>query len=41
VLSVVVGKRTGSENVEAVLKDFYARSEGRLMGLITADEYSC
>jgi hypothetical protein len=40
VLSVVVGKRT-AENVEAVVKDFYARTEGRLMRLITTDEYSC
>jgi IS1 family transposase len=40
VLSVAVGKRT-AENVEAVVKDFYARTEGRLMRLITTDEYSC
>jgi hypothetical protein len=40
VLSVVVGKRT-AQNVEAVVKDFYARTEGRLMRLITTDEYSC
>jgi IS1 family transposase len=40
VLSVVVGKRT-AENVQAVVKDFYTRTEGRLMCLITTDEYSC
>ena len=38
VLSVVAGKRT-AENVEAVVKDFHRRTGGRMMNLITTDEY--
>jgi IS1 family transposase len=38
VLSVVVGKRT-AENAEAVVKDFHRRTGGRMMNLITTDEY--
>lgn len=38
VVSVVPGKRT-VENVEALVQDFKARTEGRPMNLITSDEY--
>jgi IS1 family transposase len=38
VVSVVPGKRT-SENVRLLLNDFKERTEGRLMNLITTDEY--
>ena len=38
VVSVVPGKRT-SENVRLLLNDFKERTEGRLMKLITTDEY--
>jgi IS1 family transposase len=38
VLSVVPGKRT-AENVEAVVKEFRRRTGGRMMSLITTDEY--
>ena len=38
VVSVVPGKRT-AENVEKVVQDFKARTGGRLMNLITSDEY--
>jgi len=38
VVSVVAGKRT-AENVEKVVDDFKARTGGRLMPLITSDEY--
>ena len=38
VVSVVPGKRT-SENVRLLLNDFTERTEGRLMNLITTDEY--
>jgi IS1 family transposase len=38
VLSVVVGKRT-AENAEAVVKGFHRRTGGRMMNLITTDEY--
>ena len=38
VVSVVPGKRT-SENVRLLVNDFKERTEGRLMNLITTDEY--
>ena len=38
VVSVVPGKRT-SENVRLLMNDFKERTEGRLMNLITTDEY--
>lgn len=38
VVSVVPGKRT-AENVEALVRDFKERTEGRPMNLITSDEY--
>jgi IS1 family transposase len=38
VVSVVPGKRT-SENVRTLVQDFKQRTEGRLMNLITSDEY--
>jgi IS1 family transposase len=38
VLSVVPGKRT-SENTRLLVNDFKKRTEGRLMNLITTDEY--
>jgi len=38
VVSVVPGKRT-SENVRTLVQDFKARTQGRLMNLITTDEY--
>jgi IS1 family transposase len=38
VVSVVPGKRT-VENVEAVVQDFKRRTGGRMMNLITSDEY--
>lgn len=38
VVSVVPGKRT-SENVRQLVHDFKERTEGRLMNLITTDEY--
>ena len=38
VVSVVPGKRT-SENVRLLMNDFKKRTEGRLMNLITTDEY--
>src|SRR6266478_5733110 len=38
VVSVMAGKRT-AENVEKVVDDFKARTGGRLMHLITRDEY--
>jgi IS1 family transposase len=38
VVSVVPGKRT-SENVRTLVRDFQKRTEGRLMNLITTDEY--
>lgn len=38
VVSVVPGKRT-SENVRALVGDFQKRTQGRLMNLITTDEY--
>jgi IS1 family transposase len=38
VVPVVPGKRT-SENVRLLMNDFKERTEGRLMNLITTDEY--
>jgi IS1 family transposase len=38
VVSVVPGKRT-AENVERLVEDFKERTEGRVMNLITTDEY--
>jgi IS1 family transposase len=38
VVTVVPGKRT-SENVRLLMNDFKERTEGRLMNLITTDEY--
>ena len=38
VVSVVPGKRT-SENVRELVQDFKERTEGRIMNLITSDEY--
>ena len=38
VVSVVPGKRT-SENVRQLVQDFKERTEGRIMNLITSDEY--
>ena len=38
VVSVVPGKRT-IENVEALVRDFKRRTAGRMMNLITSDEY--
>ncbi len=38
VVSVVPGKRT-VKNVEALIQDFKERTKGRLMNLITSDEY--
>jgi hypothetical protein len=38
VVSVVAGKRT-AENVEKVVDDFKARTGGRLLHLLTRDEY--
>jgi IS1 family transposase len=38
VVSVVPGKRT-SENAQQLVDDFKERTEGRLMNLITSDEY--
>ena len=38
VVSVIPGKRT-SENVRLLVNDFKERTEGRLMNLITTDEY--
>jgi len=38
VVSVVPGKRS-AENVEKVVQDFKARTDGRSMNLITSDEY--
>ncbi len=38
VVSVVPGKRT-SEHVRALVRDFRQRTQGRLMNLITTDEY--
>lgn len=38
VVSVVPGKRT-SENVRALVQDFKKRTAGRMMNLITSDEY--
>jgi hypothetical protein len=39
VVSVVPGKRT-AENTGALVRDFRRRTAGRLMGLITSDEYA-
>jgi len=39
VVSVVPGKRT-SENVRLLVNDFKRRTQGRLMNLMTSDEYS-
>jgi hypothetical protein len=39
VVSVVPGKRT-AENTGALVRDFHRRTAGRLMGLITTDEYA-
>jgi IS1 family transposase len=39
VVSVVTGKRT-AENTGALVRDFRRRTSGRLMGLITTDEYA-
>jgi len=39
VVSVVVGKRT-AETVAAVVQDFHRRTGGRVMRLITSDEYA-
>lgn len=39
VVSVIPGKRT-AENVEALVKDFKARTGDRMMDLITTDDYS-
>ncbi len=39
VVSVVTGKRT-AENTGALVRDFHRRTPGRLMGLITTDEYA-
>jgi hypothetical protein len=39
VVSVVPGERT-KENVQALVNDFKARTGGRLMNLITTDEYA-
>ena len=39
VVSVVAGKRT-KENVQALVHDFHERTGGRLMNLITTDEYA-
>jgi IS1 family transposase len=39
VVSVVTGKRT-AENTEALVRDFRRRTSGRLMSLITTDEYA-
>ena len=38
VLGVVPGKRT-SQNVEALVDDMHRRTEGRMLNLITTDEY--
>jgi hypothetical protein len=38
VVSVIPGKRS-AENGETVVQDFKARTGGRLMNLITSDEY--
>lgn len=38
VISVVPGKRT-SENVRTLVRDFKERTQGRIMNLITTDEY--
>ena len=38
VVSVVPGKRT-AENVEKLLVDFKKRTDGRVMNLMTSDEY--
>ena len=38
VVSVVPGKRT-AENLEALVQDFKQRTQGRMMKLITSDEY--
>jgi hypothetical protein len=39
VVCVVPGKRT-AENTEALVRGFHRRTAGRLMGLITLDEYA-
>lgn len=39
VVSVVPGKRT-VQNTQALVRDFKARTDGRLMNLITTDEYA-
>lgn len=39
VVSVVPGKRT-EENVRRLVRDFKVRTDGRIMNLITSDEYS-
>jgi IS1 family transposase len=39
VVSVVTGKRT-AENTGVLVRDFHRRTSGRLMGLITTDEYA-
>jgi len=39
VVSVVPGKRT-AKNVEELIFDFHKRTDGRLMNLMTSDEYS-
>ena len=39
VVSLVVGKRTAA-SARAVVRDFRARTGGRLMRLMTSDEYS-
>ena len=39
VVSVIPGERT-AENVQALVKDFKSRTGGRMMNLITTDEYA-
>ena len=38
VVSVVAGKRT-AKNIEKLVADFKKRTDGRIMNLITSDEY--
>ena len=39
VVGVVTGRRT-AEDTAALVRDFHRRTSGRLMGLITTDEYA-
>jgi hypothetical protein len=39
VVAVVPGKRT-AENAAALVRDFHRRTSGRIMELITTDEYA-